>query len=148
MPEQVPPQRDDPGIRAFLAAFCGAMARGDTPAAVSMWETPAMIVGEQAVRILRSGNDMLGFFAQAKQHYNLEGAIASRPDVASIHWATGTIAIVEVRWPHLDEENNELGAEVWTYVLRRAIKEWRIRVGIVHGAATSWDSGRREPPPT
>lgn len=143
MAEDKPLQRDDPGIRAFLAEFCGAMAAGDTARAASLWETPATVVSEQAVRILRSGNEVLNFFAQARQHYNREGAIRTRPDIASIHWATDTIAIVEVRWPHLDEEGNELGAEVWTYVLRRAVKAWRIRVGILHGAATNWETGRR-----
>lgn len=143
MAEDQTPLRDDPGIRAFLAAFSGAMAAGDTAQAVSMWETPVMIISEQVVRILRSSNEVLGFFGEARQHYNQEGAIRTRPDIASIHWATDAIAIVEVRWPHLDEEGNELGEEIWTYVLRRAVAEWHIRVGILHGPATNWNSGRR-----
>lgn len=133
---------DDIGISNLLLSFCRAMAVGDLPKAMSAWETPAMIIGQQESRALGSRTELSRFFAAAKNHYNAEGASGSRPDIVNIHSATDTLAVVEVRWPHLDEESNELGAEVWTYVLRRdAKKEWKIRVGILHARATNWDSG-------
>lgn len=139
---QLPEGYDEVGISNLLLTFSRAMATGDMQKVVSLWETPAMVIGEQETRALGSRTQVSAFFGPAKAHYNAEGASASRPDILNVHWATDTLAVVEVRWPHLDEESNELGAEIWTYVLRREEKkEWKIRVGVLHGRVTNWDSG-------
>ncbi|HET8580777.1 MAG TPA: hypothetical protein VFL31_07245 [Nitrospiraceae bacterium] len=58
-------------------------------------------------------------FSGAKEQYNARGITDTRPDVFGLEWVTERIAIVDVRWPYLDERGKEVGEEASTYTLRR-----------------------------
>ena len=120
-------------VRQFLDRLAKALTRGDT-AVGALWQTPALVLGDAAVHSVGSIDELERFFAGAKQHYNDQGIVDTRGEIVSLHWPTERIAIAEVRWPYLDAQGREQGAETSTYTLRRDDDgELRLRVAVMHG---------------
>lgn len=47
---------------------------------------------------------------------------------------TDHMVMVRVRWPYLDPQGREMGAETSTYTLvRQGAGEWKLRVAVMHG---------------
>ena len=102
-----------------------------------MWAAPALIVGPDGTQAIGTVEELTEIFGGAKDQYNARGVVDTRPDVVSLRWATDCIAIVEVRWPWLDDHGNEVGEETSTYTItREGIDGLKIRVAVMHGAVT------------
>ena len=82
------------------------------------------------------------FFAEAKASYYKRGIVATSPDVLQIEWLTQRIAIVDVRWPHLDADGHERSAECATYTLRfDDSNTLRLRSVVLRGVTRAAQSG-------
>lgn len=128
-------QVDDLGVQDFLEGFALALTEGAVDAIASMWELPAIVVADDYVEAVQDKSDIADLFEGAREHYNSAGVTDTRPEIVRLDEITDSIVVVRVRWPWLDDDGHEVGAECSTYVLRHnAIGEWKIRSVIMHGA--------------
>ncbi|HYD87046.1 MAG TPA: hypothetical protein VEA80_06205 [Vitreimonas sp.] len=126
---------DDLGVVDFLEMFALSLTEGATEAIAQMWETPALVISDEDVRAIGEREELLELFAGAREHYNSAGVTDTRPEVIRLDEITDKVVMVRVRWPWLDDEGNELGAECSTYTLRQsAAGDWKIRCVVMHGA--------------
>lgn len=136
MEEQLLQQDDDDlGVGDFLEAFALSLTEGAVEAIADMWSLPAIRISDEQVMSITQREELYDLFAGAREHYNSAGVVDTRPEVIRLDEITDRIVMVRVRWPWLDEDDNELGAECSTYTLRRnATGEWKIRCAVAHGA--------------
>jgi len=137
-PADAAPESPDAGthheVRTFLDRLARALTHGDTATVVALWQTPAFVLGDGMAQSVGSDAELEGFFAGAKQRYNEQGIVDTRGEIVDLRWPTERIAIVEVRWPYLDDRGTEVGAETSTYTLHRDDEgELRLRVAVMHG---------------
>jgi hypothetical protein len=128
---------DDEGdVQAFLDRMARALTAGDGRTIATMWETPALVVGDEMLMAVRTPEEVERFFAGAKDQYNKMGISDTRADIVRLTWATHRIAIVQVRWPYLDARGEEVGEETSTYTLKRnQAGELKLCAAVMHGAA-------------
>jgi hypothetical protein len=127
---------DEADVQEFLDRMAKALTAGDGRTVASMWETPALVVGDEMLQAPRSAAELEQFFSGAKDQYNKMGVTDTRADIVRLTWATPRIAIVQVRWPYLDRRGEEVGEETSTYTLRRnQAGELRLCAAVMHGAA-------------
>jgi len=127
---------DDRNIQAFLDQFAMALTKGDARTVATMWQTPALVIGDADEHVVQSRDQVEQFFGGARQQYNARGISDTRADIQRLDWLTDRIALVEVRWPHLDAKRNEVGEETSTYLLKRNDSgELMLRVAVMHGEA-------------
>ena len=130
--------RKDPTVQDFLDRFSRSLTAGDGRAVASMWETPAFVLGDRHARSIGSAQEIEQFFSGAKEHYNAQGISDTRAEIVKLDWVTDRIAIVEVRWPYLDQHGREAGEETSTYILTRDnTSNLRLRIAVMHGVRTS-----------
>ncbi len=123
-------------VQAFLARMARALTAGDGKMIAGMWAVPALVVGDDDVRGVGTLQDVEQFFGGAKEQYNARGIIDTRADILELKWLTSRMALVEVRWPYLDQQGNEVGEEVSTYALRRdETGALKVQVALMQGAA-------------
>jgi len=130
------PAPDNDAVRALLARLAGALTSGDGKAAASLWGTPAFVLGDELALTVGSSADIQDVFGGAQAHYAARGIVGTRPDILRLDWLTHRLAIVEVRWPYLAADGDELGEETSTYLIRREPDgRLAIRAAVMHGEA-------------
>ena len=130
------PEQNQQEIQSFLDRMARAITSGDGPAVAALWETPALVVGNDKVMPVSSSNELEQFFGGAKEQYNARGITDTRAEILHLEWPTDRIAIVEVRWPHLDANGEIKGSETSTYTLRRDDDgTLKLRTVVMHGEA-------------
>jgi hypothetical protein len=129
-----PPPDDELGVKAYLDGFAKALTAGDGAAIAQMWETPAFVLGQDMARVVDAPEDVAEFFGGARAQYAEIGIIDTRADIVRIDEITDHLVMVRVRWPYLDNEGREMGAETSTYTLvRQGSGEWKLRIAVMHG---------------
>jgi hypothetical protein len=129
---------DNAAIRALLARLAHALMSGDGDAAAAEWASPALVLGDEMALTVGSITDVRDVFGGAKAQYNARGIAGTRPDILRLEWLTHGLAIVEVRWPYLAPDGDEVGEETSTYVIRREPDgHLAIRAAIMHGEAAT-----------
>jgi hypothetical protein len=127
---------DDADIQAFLDKMAKAMTAGDGRTIATMWETPALVVGDEMLMAVRTSQEVERFFSGSKDQYNKMGITDTRAEITRLTWATSRIAIVQVRWPYLDARGEEVGEETSTYTLKRnQAGDLKLCAAVMHGAA-------------
>jgi hypothetical protein len=122
-------------VQLFLDRFGRAVTSGDGRAAAELWETPALVLGDDQVMAVGSAKEVEQFFGGAKEQYNARGITDTRAEIVKLEWPTEKIAFVEVRWPYLDASGETKGEETSTYVLRREGNgRLKLRAAVMHGA--------------
>jgi hypothetical protein len=91
-------------VQNVLDRFARAITAGDGRAAADIWETPALVLGDEQVMTVSSPQEVEQFFGGGKEQYNARRITDTRPEIVSLDWPTRQIAIVEVRWPYLDAD--------------------------------------------
>lgn len=126
---------DDLGVQAFLDAFGKALTSGDNETIANMWETPAFILGTDVARNLTDRADISELFEGARGDYNAMGIVDTKAQIIRLDEITDHMVMVRVRWPYLDAQGMERGAETSTYTLTRVANgEWKFRATVMHGA--------------
>jgi hypothetical protein len=127
---------DEADVQAFLDRMAKALTSGDGRTVASMWDLPALVVGDEMLQAPRSATELEQFFSGAKDQYNRMGITDTRADIVRLTWATPRIAIAQVRWPYLNAHGEEVGEETSTYTLRRnQAGDLRLCAAVMHGAA-------------
>jgi hypothetical protein len=99
-----------------------------------MWAIPAHVLGDEMVMAVKAPAEVEAFFSGAKDQYNKAGITTTHPDITSLRWVTDRIVIVSVRWPYLNNQGDEFGAESSTYTLKRDDHgEFKLHVAVMHG---------------
>jgi hypothetical protein len=123
-------------VQQLLDQFARALTAGEAGKVAALWETPALVMSDQAVQAVGATSEVESFFAGAKDQYNDMGITDTRPEIRRLTWATDRTAIVEVRWPWLNADGRESGSETSTYTLRRDdAGKLKVRVVVMHGVA-------------
>lgn len=134
--QQVGP--DNQAVRALLSQLARAVTSGDGDAAAAVWATPALVLGDDMALTVSSSAEIRDVFGSAKPQYNARGITDTRPDILRLDWITHHLAIVEVRWPYLTADGEEVGEETSTYVIRREPDgRLAIRAAVMHGEAAT-----------
>jgi hypothetical protein len=127
---------DEADVQAFLDRMARALTAGDGRTIAKMWETPALVVGDEMLMAVRTPEEVERFFSGAKDQYNKMGITDTRADIVRLTWATHRIVLVQVRWPYLDARGEEVGEETSTYTLKRnQAGELKLCAAVMHGAA-------------
>ncbi len=125
---------DELGVMEFLEAFALSLTEGATEALADLWQLPAMVISDDRTFAVTDRDELKDLFAGAREQYNSAGVTDTRPEIIRLDEITDRIVMVRVRWPHLDEDGDELGAECSTYTLQlSALGDWKIRCAILHG---------------
>ncbi|HEV8599718.1 MAG TPA: hypothetical protein VGQ69_10190 [Gemmatimonadales bacterium] len=123
-------------VQALLNRMARAITQGDGKTVASMWAVPALVLGDTEARAVGTLDEVKAFFGGAKEQYNAKGIVDTRAEIRELKWLTPRIALVEVRWPYLDEQGKEVGEETSTYALRRdETGILKLQTAIMHGAA-------------
>lgn len=91
---------------------------GDTKTLSALWATPSLVVADEAVRLLRTRAEIEEFCADAREPYSARGITETYADILRLEWPTPRTAVVDIRWPYLEESGIEIGGETSTYTLR------------------------------
>jgi ketosteroid isomerase-like protein len=130
---QAPP-KDDLGVQDFLDSFAKALTAGDGEVIAEMWETPAFVLGEGMARAVSEPEEVAEFFGGAREEYNELGIVDTRPHIVRLDEISDHLVMVRVRWPYLDKDGREVGAETSTYTLARdGDGDWKLRITVMHG---------------
>lgn len=136
----------DAAIQQVLDRIAAAVTAGDGAAAASCWATPAFIVSDEHEQVVQSSQEIAAFFGGAKQQYNQQGIRDTRAEVERMEWIGERLALVTVRWPWLDADQREVGAETSTYLLRRSGDgEFKFRIAIMHSPQGAAPAGKSSP---
>jgi uncharacterized protein (TIGR02246 family) len=128
--------QDQRAIADLLNRLATALTSGDGRAVAAMWETPAFVIGRDGAQAVTSRQEFEQFFSGAKEQYNAQGITDTRAEIVRLDWIGDRLALVQVRWPYLDQHGQAKGSETSTYTLRRDdAGEWRLRVALMHGAS-------------
>lgn len=106
-------------IQALLNRLARGVTTGDGKAVAAEWGVPAIVISADGVQAVATHDEVAGFFTGAKQQYNERGITDTRPEIRDEDWIGSGIVIVKVRWPYLDAQGKEVGAEASDYTLRR-----------------------------
>lgn len=131
-----PPPDDDLGVMDFLEALALAISEGNRGALTQMWEAPCFVLSHDDAHTLEGDTQIEEFCAAARDRYNTRGVTHTKPQVVRMDEISDRIVCVRVRWPWLDSDEIEMGADVSTYTLCRTGEDddWRVRIAIVHGS--------------
>ncbi len=133
MLHQAPPE-DDLGVQEYLNSLKEALTSGDGDAVAEMWETPAFVLGQGMARVVSAPDEVAELFGAARAHYREIGITDTRAEIVRLDEITDQMVMVRVRWPYLDPQGREMGAETSTYTLvRQSGGDWKLRVALMHG---------------
>lgn len=128
------PPGDDLGVKDFLDRFAEAFTSGDGAAVAEFWETPAFVLSADMAQPVNEASEVAEFFGGARDQYNEIGITGTRAEIVRLDEISDHLVMVRVRWPYLDKDRQEMGAETSTYTLARmGDGDWKIRVSVMHG---------------
>lgn len=129
-----PPPDDDLGVKTYLDGFAKALTAGDDVAIAQMWETPAFVLGQDMARVVNAPEEVADLVGGARAQYAEIGITDTRAEIVRLDEITDQMVMVRVRWPYLDAQGREMGAETSTYTLVRGDSgDWKLRIAVVHG---------------
>jgi hypothetical protein len=106
-------------VQELLKQLAEALTAGDGDAVAELWELPGFVFGAEMARAVTDRDEIVTFFGGAKDQYNATGITDTRADIVDEEWIGDRIVIVRVRWPYLDADDREVGAEASDYTLWR-----------------------------
>lgn len=128
--------REQASVQQYLDRFADAMTSGDTRTMVKLWGVPAFVIGRNEARIMQSESDVERFFDGAKEAYAARGIVGTRAEIVSLDWVGTDLVVATVRWPYLNEREEELGEETSSYTLLRGEDgSYKLRAVLMRGAS-------------
>lgn len=125
---------DDLGVQEFLDEFARAFTSGNGAAVAELWDTPAFVLSDDLEHAVQTSSQVAAFFGGARDQYHSIDIVDTKAEIVRLDEITDKIVSVRVRWPYLDRQGHEVGAECSTYTLKRGSDgEWRIRIAVMHG---------------
>ena len=126
----------DKSVQKFFEDFAKALTDGNVPAIAGLWGVPALVSGDKMLRAVSSLDEVRDYFSGAKAQYAKHGIHQAVADIQEIKWLTHEMVLVEVRWPYIDKDGDEMGEERSTYLLRRdSDGDLKLHVAMMQGAS-------------
>jgi len=127
----------DPEVQDYMDRYTRALTAGDGETIASMWEVPALVVGEEEVLDITDLQQVNDFFGAANQIYNERGIFTTRAELLEVDRISDNLVNCLVRWPHLDANEEEVAEESSSYTLRRGKDgSLKMRVVVMRGEKT------------
>jgi hypothetical protein len=121
-------------LERALTKLCIALTSGDGHAAARLWEVPAFVLGDKMAMPIASMAELEKFFGSARAEYNKRGIVETRPQILEEDWIGDNVVRVRVRWPYLDANKHEIGAESSDYTFcRDAHGKLKLRIALMRG---------------
>jgi hypothetical protein len=123
-------------VQHVLDRFARALTAGDGDAVADLWETPAFVIGAGMARAVSAREEVVAFFSGAKDQYDSGGIADTRAEIQRLDWVSKDLVVVDVRWPYISINGDEVGEETSTYTLMGGSGgELKIRSVLMRGAA-------------
>lgn len=127
--------REQASVQRYLDRFAEAMTSGDLKTMVRLWGVPAFVLGRDEARVVQSESEVEQFFEGSKEMYNERGIVQTRAEIQHLDWVGSDLVVVTVRWPYLNQQEEELGAESSSYTLLRGEDgSYKLRSILMRGA--------------
>ena len=124
----------DQEVQDYLDRYARALTAGDGETVASMWEVPAIVVGEDEAIAITELQQVSDFFGAAKPMYTQRGILTTRAELIDVDRIGDNLVNCLVRWPHLDANEEEIGEESSNYTLRRGSDgQLKMRVVVMRG---------------
>jgi hypothetical protein len=104
-------------ITDLLERLGRAVSSVDVREIARLWETPAMVLGDQGAIAIADRAEIERHFTEAAKWYHERGLFSTRPEVERIDLLTDTLAAVDVRWPSYDAAGQEKASERSHYIV-------------------------------
>jgi hypothetical protein len=114
-------------VQDLLSQVARGVTSGDGHAVAMLWEVPAVIISADGVTPVTSREQLASWFGGAKRDYNERGIVDTRADILDEDWIGDRLVVAGVRWPYIDANLREVGAEASDYTLRRQ-RDGRLRI--------------------
>lgn len=135
-PKRPTEQREQASVQRYLDRFAEAMTSGDLRTMTRLWGVPAFVVGRTEARAVQSELEVEQLFEGCKQRYNQRGITRTRAEIQHLDWVGKDLVVVTVRWPYLNDEDEELGEESSSYTLLRGEDgSYKLRSVLMRGAS-------------
>lgn len=122
-------------VQDLLNRFARALTAGDGEGVADLWETPAFVIGSGMARAVSARAEVVEFFGGGKEQYNSLGITDTRAEIQRLDWVSEDLVVVDVRWPYLNAQGEEIGEERSTYtLLGDAQGQLKIRSVLMRGA--------------
>lgn len=105
-------------LTKFFKTFSEALASEDLITIKKCWAVPSFAMGDTMSMPIITIKDLEVMFTGTKEQYNKRGIKEAIAEIQNIRWLTDKIAIVEVRWPYINDKGHEIGEESSCYTLR------------------------------
>ena len=136
-------------LQRLLTKFCVAITTGDGHAAARLWEVPAFVLGDSMAKPIASIEELAEFFGGAREQYNARGITETRPEIKEEDWISNNLVRVRVRWPYLDANNREIGAESSDYTISRdGTGKLKLRVVVMRGVEGEQNQEQKKAAPS
>ena len=106
-------------VQDLLSQVAHGVTSGDGHQVAMLWEVPATIIAAEGVTPVISREQLASWFGGSKREYNERGIFDTRADILDEDWIGDRLVVVKVRWPYIDANRREVGAEASDYTLRR-----------------------------
>jgi hypothetical protein len=131
-------------LQRILNRLSVAVTAGDGEGAARLWQVPAFVIGSETARAIDTHEEVMELYAGTREMYNARGITDTRPEILDEEWIGDKLAIVKVRWPYLDEQGREIGAEDADYTFCRDDDgQLKLRVAVMRGV-----EGTKDLPPS
>ena len=132
---------DDSELMSLLSEFFRHLSSGDAHAAASLWDVPALILGDEQVHGPLS-RDRLAEMLAAAPGAALEsparrGDVALEPSIERIERPSSRVAVIDARWPRPPRAGLLHGIDAATFLVRSdELGQPKIRGLVLHSART------------
>jgi hypothetical protein len=134
-PKRPTEQREQASVQRYLDRFADAMTSGDMRTMTQLWGVPAFVIGRTEARVVQSEPEVEQFFAGSKEMYNERGITRTLAEIQHLDWVGTDLVVVTVRWPYLNDQDEELGEESSSYTLLRGEDgSYKLRSILMRGA--------------
>jgi hypothetical protein len=121
-------------VERLLTKLCIAITSGDGHTAARLWEVPAFVLGDRLAMPIATMDELANFFSGARAQYNERGIVETRPEIVEEDWIGDNVVRVRVRWPYLDVNSREIGAESSDYTMARDTHgKLKLRIALMRG---------------
>ncbi|RYZ02859.1 MAG: hypothetical protein EOO73_30205 [Myxococcales bacterium] len=135
-PKRPTEHREQASVQRYLDRFAEAMTSGDMRTMTQLWGVPAFVIGRTEARVVQSESEVEQFFEGSKDAYNERGITRTRAEIQHLDWVGTDLVVATVRWPYLNEHDEELGEESSSYTLLRGEDgSYKLRSILMRGAS-------------
>jgi hypothetical protein len=105
-------------LEAFIEAYGKAITSSDMEKVADSWEIPALVLSDQGTTVVKTKEEVMGFFEKAAASYRSQGRTSTIGEIISKEHLTKSIVAVDVRWPSFDDQGKAKAVEMSHYLLR------------------------------